>query len=652
MAALDAPNPSQPMPGSTPPVPPTAAYDGQGPIPGTHLSLSSFAAPGHEPPTLEDKHPRQELTYVVSQRIGPYEIVDKIDEGGMGVVFKVRDSRLQRFVALKMVRGGLAAGLGDLLRFQREAQVQARIQHRHLLPVFDVGLHQGDQYFTMPLAAGGSLAKHLAEYTGQPTRIVPLMEKVARAVDHAHRHGIFHRDLKPSNILLDEEGEPLVADFGLAKIVDASCDLTGGRILGTPPYMAPEQTDPALGHLIDARTDVWSIGVLLYELLTGQRPFTGADNTEILARVRAVAPVPPRRLKADLDPGLEKIILRCLEKEQQWRYPTAAALADDLARWQQGEAIPVPPISQRVRRTARRVPWAKALVGTTILLLVVLCAWLAVRPQPSMGLPGQATTTVSVPPEPDYWDSVRDQLRQGKSVQLIGEIENPKKFNPDDLGGLLQEMRRPGDERYHFYLYATTAYRMELLPPGYLPQCYRIRLDLHYDEPDHGVVGIYLLRHRVTLKDGRVADTYVTATIGRHDTVIPEFKGKPEVASVCYLMAHLHPIQNWPNGATEESWNTHYPVRPTEESRNKPRRWRNLVAEVRPSGVRIFLDGKLIGEPTHRAILPLKLKPHDPLPISREEVPDAFPIDGGLGLYVHAARMFVRNLVIEPLAEE
>ena len=657
MAARNSPHPSQHSLDSSPAVPPTVAYEGQGPVPGTPPSLSEPLVPGPEPPTLDDPRPPPEVVYDTCLRIGPYEVIDKLAEGGMGVVLKVRDTRLNRLVALKMVRGPLGCcGLGEVHRFHREAQVQARIQHRHILPIFDVGQHHGEQYFTMPLVTGDSLAKHQAEYTGQPGRVVPLLEKVARAVDYAHRHGIFHRDLKPSNILLDEEGEPLIADFGLAKLEDASCDLTAEHILGTPPYMAPEQTDPEQAHLIDARTDVWSLGVLLYELLTGQRPFSGANKTETFARVRKLEPTPPGRLKTDLDPGLERIILRCLEKERKWRYPSAAALADDLARWQRGEAIPVPPISQRLCRQVHRVPWAKVCAVTAILFLLALSSCLALRPYLNRGVAERPILPASL--ESDYADSIREQLRQGRAVTLIGANGNPQKYTLDTLGGVLKDSRRAAEERYQFYFASETSYRLELLPAGVLPPRYRISLELQYDLPivptkdaDFGIVGIYLLRQRVTLSQNRLVDAYLTATIGRHETVIDEYKGRPELASVCYLLAHLHPLKNWPDGATELTWNTHYPVRPTAESRNLPRKWRTLVVEVRPSRVTVLLDGKTICQPTQQAILPLQMQPHDPLPITREEAPTAFPLDGGLGLYVHSARMFVRNLVIEPLEE-
>lgn len=662
MAANDKPLDSTPASApAAPVVPPTAAYPQGAVEPATKSSWGDSALLPAEPPTLDDDRSHQDSTFEVCQRIGPYEVLEELAKGGMGMVFKVRDTRLGRVVALKMVRGSLVCGMSELLRFQREAKVQAQIRHQHILSVYDAGEHQGEQYFTMPLVPGGSLDKRMKEFAGQPKRVVPLLEKVVRAVAYAHEQGILHRDLKPSNILLDAEDEPLIADFGLAKLVDASFELTANQVLGTPPYMAPEQTDADLAHLVDVRTDVWSLGVVLYELLTGQRPFQGANKTETLARVRNVNPLPPRSIKPDLDADLEKIILRCLEKEQEYRYPSAAALADDLARWQQGAAIPAVPLSQRVRRTARRVPWTKVVVATSILLLACLCIGLALRPQPRavVGLP--TVPAPLQPVEPTYWEKLREQLQLGRTVQLFGEKENPRKIG-QSFGGILADIRREGDERYDFFFWSPSRYRLELIPPGFLPSRYRIRLELMQDLPDdappemaqRGTLGIYALHHRLTLAGGRVADTYVTLTIGRHGTVERSHQD-PRLASVCYLWCHFLPLKNWPGGLTEAVWNANNPIPPGPEARHVLKKWRTMVLEVRPTEVRAYLDNVFLFKAAHKvALLPARLQPLNhqatrQAPFSWEDAPHAFAPSGGMGLYVDSACMFARNLVIEPL---
>ncbi len=271
--------------------------------------------------------------------LGDYELLKELGRGGMGVVYKAWDRRLKRFVALKMILRGRSASHADLGRFQSEAQAAAGLAHPNIVPVYEVGEVEGQAYFSMKYVPGQSLAELVAAGPLPQRQAAAYVAAVARAVQHAHERGILHRDLKPANVLLDENDQPLVTDFGLAKRVEGDPSLTGtGAILGTPSYMAPEQTQP------DARApgpaaDVYSLGAVLYQLLTGRPPFLAASAVETLLLVRSEEPVRPGLLNPQLDPDLELICRKCLEKRPEHRYTSADALADDLEAYLAGEPV-------------------------------------------------------------------------------------------------------------------------------------------------------------------------------------------------------------------------------------------------------------------------------------------------------------------------
>jgi serine/threonine-protein kinase len=288
--------------------------------------------------------------------VGDYELLVEIARGGLGIVYRARQRSLNRLVALKMILVGAWASTNDLHRFRAEAEVVAQLDHPHIVPIFEVGEHEGMDYFSMRLIEGETLANRLSRYHDDPQAAARLMVQIARAVHHAHQRGVLHRDLKPSNILLDAEGRPYVVDFGLAKRLGDDAELThSGSILGTPAYMAPEQTE-GRRKLSTTISDVYGLGAILYALLTGSPPFRGDSPAETLAGVRERAPRPPREINRRVSRDLETVCLKCLEKDPARRYGTAEALAEDLERWLRGEPILARPagILHRALLWARR----------------------------------------------------------------------------------------------------------------------------------------------------------------------------------------------------------------------------------------------------------------------------------------------------------
>ncbi len=272
-------------------------------------------------------------------RLGDYELVEEIGRGGMGIVYRARQLSLDRIVAVKMILRGTLASPDDLARFRAEAEAAARLDHPNIVPVYEVGEIEGQPYFSMKYVSGTTLARRLAEGPLLPREAAALLLPVARAVHFAHRQGLLHRDLKPSNILIDEDGRPHITDFGLAKRTTDTTGLTHtGAIVGTPSYMAPEQVGGNRGE-IGPTSDVYSLGAILYQMLTGRPPFQAASPVDTLLLVLEQDPVPPRVLNAKADRDLEMIALKCLQKPPDLRYVSADALARDLTAYLAGDPV-------------------------------------------------------------------------------------------------------------------------------------------------------------------------------------------------------------------------------------------------------------------------------------------------------------------------
>lgn len=301
-----------------------------------------------------------------------YDIIEELGRGAMGVVYKARQVGLNRLVALKVVRSGAHASEQQRSRFQIEAAALARLRHPHIVQIHEVGEHQGLPYFAMEFLPGGTLARQLRGQPLPPEEAARMVATLARAVQHAHEAGVVHRDLKPTNVLLGADGTARIADFGLAKHLDAAQGPTcTGTVLGTPSYMAPEQA-AGRTHDIGPAADVYSLGAVLYELVTGRPPFKAANPTETIVQVLSEEPVPPSFLQARLPQPLEIICLKCLAKDPARRYASAGALADDLERFLSGEPIQAKPVSMPMRALlwARRRPAPAALLVLGVLMVL------------------------------------------------------------------------------------------------------------------------------------------------------------------------------------------------------------------------------------------------------------------------------------------
>jgi serine/threonine protein kinase len=328
--------------------------------------------------------------------LGDYELLEEVGRGGQGVVFRARQKSLNRTVALKVISLGQWANKAHLKRFRREAEAAANLDHPNIVPIYEVGERDGSCYFSMKFIEGGQLDEVVRHTPMSIRKAAELIAKVARTVHYAHEHGIVHRDIKPGNVLLDAESEPHLTDFGLARLVESESTITRTlEVLGTPSYMAPEQA-VANNADVSSATDVYGLGAVLYQLLTGHPPFAGGTTFETVRLVLDTEPRPPRLLNPRIDRELSTICLKCLEKDPKRRYSSALALAEDLERWAKHEPIQArrTGILTRGRKWVRRNPTSTLLVAS----LIALAAAMAWNVWKSELVSGPATSGIAVLP--------------------------------------------------------------------------------------------------------------------------------------------------------------------------------------------------------------------------------------------------------------
>jgi serine/threonine-protein kinase len=588
-----------------------------------------------------------------------YELLGVLGEGGMGVVYKARQLRPSRLVALKMIRAARAAGPAELARFRTEYESVARLAHPQVVQIYEVGEHDGLPFFSMELAEGGNLHKKLA---GKPLAVryaAELTAGLARAVQHLHEHGVVHRDLKPGNVVLTGDGACKITDFGLAKLLDsphapsaAANELTrtgnwthSGEALGTPAYMAPEQARGEVGGP-DGRVesyalvDVYALGAVLYELLTGRPPFRGATRRDTLEQVCTQEPVPPSRHRAGLSRDLEAVCLKCLEKLPAKRYPSAKALAEDLGRWLRGEPTAARPARWPARawRAVRRRP----LLSAAVLLCLALGAlgWWARH---------------ASDPEREV-RKIEARLAEGRRVDLIGE-SGPPVWHRWEQGEEAGRASAAADGSFSVHCWG-----FGLLDVVREVPCgrFRVRAEVRHEKSDRvGEVGLYVARRAYP---GPTAPVHSFITLTFNDVVVPTRPaGLPVQQAVpannpVYLTPYLHcgrrgvPLDkrlagDWPRLCKAAGFV------------GGP--WRTLRADVSAKRVRAWWeDGKVVGEltaarvrrETEAAVREMReLLPGD---LTLEGIEHGFDPHGAVGLMVLKGSASFRRVVIEPLSEE
>jgi serine/threonine-protein kinase len=557
---------------------------------------------------------------VVPRLLDGYLIERVLGHGGMGVVYQARHPHMDLTVALKTMRGGVKSPqLAE--RFLRERRAVALLTHPNIVRLFDAGLADGNPYFTMALVSGGSLKDLRKSLVGDPRRAVALMEKVARGVQHAHEHGIIHRDLKPGNILLDPHGEPQVSDFGLAKFVNSSEELTmSGTMPGTLPYMAPEQLTGPHRHAGPA-SDLWALGVILYELLTGRRPFAAEDSILLMQEITSAEPPRPRTLNPALDAALETVVLKCLEKSPARRYASVGALADDLARWLRGEPIgarPEPWARRLLRRVKRRpLLYAATLAAVVVVTMLATLWWTAGDPpnKPEQPPPDDPATVLR---------GLQADLERGRKVQLIGAIGPPCWYRSSQ-GTAFPTTAKDGT----WQLDARGVALLELMPD---PRCdhYGLEAEMCQDDyAEHGVVGLYVGGEERPAQSGE----YYFFDVSFADK--GELKGRAQVQLYNLSPKHAGPFDTPP-------WQWTFQVPPIDV-----KTWRRVVVEMHPT--------KIVGriDDTERQVTREEL--HAGLPffaMGRQPLPDPPPTFGprqACGVFVRGASVHIRNVSITPL---
>jgi serine/threonine-protein kinase len=459
------------------------------------------------------------------REVAGYEILSELGRGGMGVVYKARQKSLNRTVALKMILAGLDAGEQELERFRREAETLASLQHPNIVQIHEVGEHEGRPFFSLEYVDGGSLGDEL---TGTPLparRAAQMIETLARAMHAAHAQNIVHRDLKPANVLLTVDGVLKITDFGLAKRLGQTARTRTGAIVGTPSYMAPEQAD-GKASAIGPAADIYALGALLYEMLTGRPPFKAETPLDTVLQLVSQEPVAPRQLQPKLPRDLETICLKCLHKQPERRYPSALDLANDLRRFLRGEPIKARPISraQRASKWVKRRPALAALLtvsGLALLALLVVSLWYNARLQ--------AALTDARDKEAE---AVKQQKRARDTLRRALEgVDRLTRVNPERMAILSKHL---DDERRQQLTDALELCRGFVLDEGEAPS----------DRHETGRAYLRMSILHWLLGQNQDSETAVRKALTLLEKLVNEFPGEPEycqdLARSHKQLGHLH----------------------------------------------------------------------------------------------------------------
>jgi serine/threonine-protein kinase len=575
---------------------------------------------------------------------GPYELLEQLGSGGMGEVHKARLRSINRTVALKILLYVAPPGSEARARFQTEGEAIGRLRHPNVIPMYEWGEHDGRLYFSMEYAEGGSLASQTRGQPQPPKDAARLVEAIARGAHAAHLQRVIHRDLKPGNVLLSADGTPKIGDFGLAKLLDADSGLTQTEaILGTPAYMAPEQARGE-ARRVGVATDVWALGAILYELLTGQSPFRGEGRHQTLEMVKNRDPVPPTRVRPEISPELEAICLKCLEKEPPHRYVSAEALADDLDRWlhEQQPKVRPPGWGARLWRRVSRRPRVAAAV--LLLPLLALAAMVYVQRQ-----------------DPDRpIKAIEARLKRGEKVVLIG-----------DTGGPRWSRWRTGEEAAQAAvaadgMFTVRSWTLSLLELVRDPQRdrFRIRAEVRHDQSyEEGEVGLYFARQQYTHSEEPL-QLFMQLTFNDVRDEVALFhramqglpKGvrlpPPPKGNQVQLVAQLSGA-----GAGRHRGQGLKPVL-FQAAGLAGGPWRTVTAEVGPDEVHALWEGtrevgklsagQIVSGAQNLLLQARKQRAHDPqlMQINPHYNPRA-----PLGIYVRNGSAAFRNVTVEPLGE-
>jgi serine/threonine protein kinase len=554
----------------------------------------------------------------------PLDIHQEIGRGAMGVVYLAWDRMLDRSVALKKMRADLLDHPDAVYRFYHEARAAARLNHPNIIAIHGMG-RVGEQHgFTMPLAKA-NLDQQRAHYA-DARAATALLTKIARAVHAAHQHGLVHRDLKPANILLDERDEPLIADFGLAVLLtDVHPTVEGREIVGTPHYMAPEQFGAFDGRVTEA-TDVWALGVILYELLAGQRPFQARTMSHLRTAIHQAEP-PPLPLKPrGVDRGLDAIVHRCLEKNPQQRYASAEALAQDLDNWREGKPLQAKPDRwfKRTWRQVRRRPALSTAVALMLLFGVIVTVQFAAAPAPTPApIPTPPTTPAPEDPDVVALRSIETQLKNGEPVEFVtpeGHLLRQRWIQGS--GGVDVNEKKEGVDIHSLSGPAL----VELLPHVPLDR-YELRVEAMQWPITIAQQGIYALHH-VEAGRGVAAHSFLS------------FAFSENAPWPRYLFAEL--TYRDKTTATEQIAQTTFPA--------KLGPWHVLRVQVTPDDVRV-----LHGDDGLRKLLPADLEAAAGRIRKGRELGKGEPANpmfdnhGGVGLYLLIGKATYRRITLKPL---